>query len=697
MKNSLKHLSWILVLTVFSCSKYPGPLSPEQALDSFELHPDFEIEVFAAEPFVKDPVCMEFDADGNVYVVEMYDYPYRPEEGEERGRIVQLRDEDGDGEVDASTVFADKLMEATSILPWKGGLIVTSAPNILYLKDTDGDGKADVKEVLFSGFFAANSEAQITSLRFGADNWIYASNNGRSGEVSSPLDPDAPVLEMSGADFRFRLDKDVYEQISGSGQFGQDIDEFGHRYFTQNTLHIQQSIMPWQYWHRHSYMPSFRTSENISDHELEMFQLTPPPYWRAERTDRRNADYQERNLDRVEYAEDKFTGASGGTIFTGRGFGDAFDGNVFTGDVAGNLVHRDILHPDIDGPAMIARRAEGEKDQEFLASSDSWFRPTNFAQGPDGMLYVLDYYRQHIETPLSIPDDLKEEMDFMNGSDKGRIYRIKPKGAVVKPSNVNLTQYSTEQLVPFLGHPNGWYRSTAQRLILERQEKGIIDQVRTMYLLSNNPKLRLRSLYTLEGLDALAMADIQRALGDPDPGIRKQALLLAEKLDNGLELALPSAQDPDARVAFQAALTIGNYQGEDVQNALADVLKRFGNRWYVWAVLSSEVGSSLGFFDQLLDNGYFNNLEDSPVFYVENYAFITGAKNDVDQLKGLLTSLQKKPFADNAEVMGTTLDELFDGLQKSDMTDEMKERVKKIAEDDGINQLEKVKSLSTIF
>lgn len=699
MKILFKHFLWVSIFAACSCtSRYPGPLSPEEALSSFQLHPDFEIQVFAAEPFVKDPVCMEFDADGNIYVVEMPDYPYRPAEGEEKGRIVLLKDEDGDGRIDASVVFADKIMEATSILPYDGGLLVTSAPNILFLKDTDGDGKSDIRKVMFSGFFAANSEAQITSLRFGADNWIYASNNGQSGEVSSSLDPEAPSLAMSRADFRFRMDTGEFEQITGSGQFGQTLDEFGNRFYTQNTLHIQQSIMPWKYWHRHAFMPSFRTSANVSDHELEMFQLTPPPYWRAERTRRRNEDFQARNLDRVEYAEDHFTGASGGTIYVGNGFGAPYEGNVFTGDVAGNLVHRDVLSADSSSPEWIAQRDDQELDQEFLASTDPWFRPTNFAQGPDGQLYLIDYYRQHIETPVSIPDDLKADMDFMNGSEHGRIYRIQPKGTQSTLPKISLSQASSSELVALLAHPNGWHRNTAQRLILERQDQSIAPELRSLLQQSNAPKARIRALYALEGLGSLTSADVQKALIDSEPGIRKEALVLAEKQENGLELALPFAQDSNAQVAFQAALTLGNYQGKKVQEALAEILLRFGNNnWYIWAVLSSDVGSSKEFFDLLVSQGYFNVPDNGAANFMENYAFISGAKNDKDQLKGLLTALQKEPFANNSEVLESTLNDLFKGLERNDLDVAMAEKIKIIKEDQSASSIEKVQSLLSLY
>ncbi|MDH5604448.1 MAG: dehydrogenase, partial [Cyclobacteriaceae bacterium] len=368
-KSPFYFLSFSIVLfSLIACEekKYSDALSPSEALKSFQLHDEFNIEVYASEPFVLDPVEMIFDEQGLAWVVEMYDYPYKPEKGKEIGRIKILFDTDGDGSIDSSKIFADKLLEATSILPWKEGLLVTSAPYILYLKDTNNDYTADVKEILFSGFFDNNSEAQITNLRFGVDNWIYASNNGQAGEVTFHRDPDAKPVSTRGGDFRFRLDKNLFELEAGGAQFGQAMDDWGNRFITQNTLHIRHVVIPWRYTHRHPYLPSTNVSHNISDHDLEMFQDTPPPYWRAERTRRRQIEYKEQGLDREEYAEDHFTGCSGGTFFSGNGFPEGFYGSIFTGDVAGNLIHRDILQPLKDSPTFVAQRDAKETTREFL-------------------------------------------------------------------------------------------------------------------------------------------------------------------------------------------------------------------------------------------------------------------------------------------------------------------------------------------
>jgi putative membrane-bound dehydrogenase-like protein len=643
---------------------------------------------------------MEFDEQGNIYVVEMPDYPYRPEDGKQKGRIVQLKDTNNDGLVDQSVVFADSLMEATSILPWKGGLIVTTAPHILYLKDTNGDGQADSSEVLFSGFFAQNSEAQITSLSFGVDNWIYAANNGQAGEVTSPKDPNAPPLSMSGADFRFRLDRNQFEPTTGSGQFGQTLDDWGNRFITQNTLHIQNTVMPWKYWHRHPHLPSFKASWNVSDHELEMFQKTPPPYWRAERTARRNKDFQERKLDRVEYAEDHFTGASGGTVYAGDGFQKEYYGNIFTGDVAGNLVHRDVLTPVDSSPTFVASRDEAEKTREFLASTDSWFRPANFSQGPDGYLYLIDYYRQHIETPVSIPDDLKEDMDFLHGSEHGRIYRIAPTNApAIKVLAPNLQSKSTSELVKLLTHSSRWWRLQAQRLMLERQDVSVVPELQTMFDQHVDPKIRLHALYALEGLNSLSEDLIKKAVNDNSSGIREHGLILSERYPGCLDMALSKIDDPSIKVAFQATLTTGDFHGEKVVTALAHAITKYGqDPWFQTAVLSSEDGSSLDLLKLLITQKFFETTDEWKVTFLETYAHIAGSHNQNVQINFLLNALSRPELVKEEKWKVAAINGLLQGLKRSATSSpQLKEAVTQMETDSTVMVNEKLKRLSQLY
>src|SRR3989442_1658715 len=345
-----KVAAFFLVLALASrCSRtlHPdaAPLRPDEALRSFQLNPDFRIELFAAEPHVADPVEIVFDETGRVYAAEMRDYPEDPPAGNpRRGRIRLLEDTDGDGRIDRATVFADHLLEVTSMLPWKGGLIVCAAPEILYLKDTDGDGKADVRKTLFTGFALVNPESRITNLRFAVDNWIYASNNGQPGKIRYLEHPEAPPVDVIGADFRFRLDRGLFEAESGPTQFGQAMDDWGHRFVTESTVHARNVVLPRRYLARNPFLPAGEAAQDISDHgrpSARMFPLTHPQQWREARTRMRQQRYRENNLESVrplnpstEIVGGYFTGAAGGTIYCGDAFPEKYRGNLFTGDVS---------------------------------------------------------------------------------------------------------------------------------------------------------------------------------------------------------------------------------------------------------------------------------------------------------------------------------------------------------------------------
>ncbi len=652
--------------------RYPSALSPEESMKKMSVANGFAVQLFASEPHVFDPVALEFDEQGNAYVVEMPDYPYEVEPGKGHGRIRILKDTDGDGKIDKSVIFAENVTEATSILPWKGGLIVTAAPNILYLKDTNGDGKSDVSEVLFSGFFQNNSEAQVTSLKLGVDNWIYANNRGQSGKVVYSKTPGAAPLEVRGADFRFRLDRDVFELETGPGQFGQTINDWGHRFFTENSIHLQQAIIPWRYTHRHPYMPSSKFNVSITDHEEIMFQEIPPAYWRAERSARRNRMYKEANLSRIEYAEDRFTGASGGTIYNGDALPDELYGNIFTTDVSGSLIHRDILTPSATSPVLVAKRADSEKNREFIYSTDTWFRPVTFSVGPDGYLYILDYYRQHIETPVSIPDDLKAEMDFMAGSDMGRIYRVIPSNSSYKPVSVNLRDASSAELLKYLSHKNGWYRSNAQRLLLERQDKAIIPAVKDLVSNAQDSRARLHALYVLEGMNALDIAIVKKALQDSEPGVRENAIILAERFPKTLPLVIELINDPSKRVALQAVLSLGEFKGKAVTRALADAVKIHGqNEWFRSAVLSSNQGSSAEILNYLAkDDSFFSKEEAWKLSFVQDLSNVIGARYDKTQFAAYLSLLSGKALS-GTNIQTAALKGLKTGLNKNEATKEL--------------------------
>ena len=678
MKTNLKGrlviflLPFILLAGEGIAQRYPGPLSPEESMKKLNVAPGFKVSLFASEPHVFDPVSLEFDEEGNAYVIEMPDYPYEVEPGKGHGRIRILKDTDSDGKIDQSIIFAENVTEATSMLPWKGGLIVTAAPNIIYLKDTNGDGKSDIREILFSGFFQNNSEAQVTSLKLGIDNWIYANNRGQSGKVVFSKTPDAKPVEVRGADFRFRLDRDVFELETGPGQFGQTINDWGHRFFTENSIHIQQAVIPWRYTHRHAFMPTSKFNVTITDHEEIMFQEIPPAYWRSERSARRNRVFKEANLNRIEWVEDRFSGASGGTIYNGDALPKEFYGNVFTTDVSGSLIHRDVLSQSDTNPVMLAKRTDSEKNREFIYSTDTWFRPVTFSVGPDGYLYILDYYRQHIETPVSIPDDLKAEMDFMAGSDMGRIYRLLPENVSYQGVKVELKKATGLQLVDYLSHKNGWYRSTAQRLLLERQDKTVVPAVKSLFSNSPDPRTRLHALYVLEGLNALNEKIVKQSLLDSESGVRENGIILAERYSKMVKLLIPMVNDPSKRVSLQAALSLGQFEGKNVIAALAEVITQYGqNDWFRSAVLSSEAGSSVEILNSLIkDKTFFIKGESWKLSFIQDLSNIIGARYNKEQFSAYLKTLSTDLLS-AANVQQAALKGLKAGLNKSESTKEL--------------------------
>lgn len=700
------YLFFLFAIMLSGCnnnkSHYPGPLSPEESMKTFHFAEDFKTEVFASEPSIIDPVTMEFDEQGNAYVVGMLD-ANKPDSVRGKGCIYILKDNDGDGRADTSIIFADHLREATSILPWDGGLLVAAGGIIYFYKDTDGDGHEDSKEVLFTGFFDKSEEYQISNLRFGIDNWIYANNFGQAGEVSFSRVPSAPKLQMEGSDFRFRLDRNQFELTTGRGQFGLALDDWGHRFVTENTVHIRQAVIPKRYADRNPFLPASLKSGivNISDHDLLMYQLSDAPYWRVERTKQRNQKFQENHLKRVEYARDHFTAASGATFYGGDQFAKEYYGNIFTGDVAGNLIHRDVLSHSDTTPFFIAKRGEQEKDKEFMASTDPWFRPTSFTTGLDGNLYVIDMYRQHIEGPSFIPDELKVDMDYNAGNKYGRIYRIVPGNASkYKKVSPDLRNTRSIDLVPLLSQQNQWWRLTAQRLLLERQDKSVIPEVKRLFNQSEYPRFRLHALYVLEGLNALDAEIVKKGMNDFSPGVRENAAILSERFPACLPQLEQMIYDSSIRVAFQVALSLGEFKDKTVLPAMAKIIEQRGeSTWFQTAVLSSDVGSSIALLKELNKEGsFFKTTVPWKVTFLENFSNIIGERNQKEQIVDLLEIISEAPISTIADWQSASVRGLLKGLGESEASGaSLKERLKSIEAESGNDIKKAVRDLNQVF
>lgn len=627
--------------------KGPQAQSAQDELKTFQLSEAFKAELFLNEPQVMSPTEMAWDEFGRLYVAEMLDYPEDPPPGTPaRSRIRMLEDKDGDGTYENAVVFADHVLEVSGLHPWKGGLLVTAAPDILWMKDNDGDGKADVRKVLYTGFPLVNPEARITNLRYGLDNWFYGAQNGNDGKITSPDHPEREPLLIRGADFRFNMVRDIAEATSGPAQFGSSFDDFGNQFITQNTVHLRHVILPMNYIRRAPLLEVPAFAYDISDHgkpSSQIFPLTEPQEWRKQRTALRQQRYNENGLNRVEQVGGYFSGASGGTVYNGDNFPAEYHNNVFTGDVSANLVHRDVLTPD-----GVTFKASRSKDGvEFLGSTDVWFRPCNFANAPDGNLYMMDIYRLFIETPESIPEEIKKGMDFYAGDKLGRIWRIVPnQPRAQRGLKVNLGAASTEELVKTLGHPNGWHRFTAQRLLVERQEKAAIPLLKELAAKGTTPQGRLHALWTLDGLGALDEAAVLQALKDSAARIREHGLRLAESfLPKSKALAdatLALAKDTDTRVQFQAAFTLGQLKDARSLNALADLaLQRSEDQWFRLAILSSAADSASQFYALLLEKQRSKKPDwESPEIFTQ-LAALVGAKHDASELTRFLASLSK--------------------------------------------------------
>ena len=654
-------LSLVLIVILAACSRRangPSALSPQAELKSFHLNDDLNIELFVSEPGVMSPVEMVFDENGRIYVAEMLDYPTDPPAGKPaRSRIRLLQDTDGDGKVDRATIFADNVLEVSGLMPWKGGLIVTSAPDILFMKDTNRDGKADVREVLYTGFPTVDAEYRITNPRLGIDNWIYCSNFGQDGHITSPKHPERSPISVRGADFRFRLDRDVAEATSGSAQFGSAFDVWGNRFITHSTMHVRHVVLPRQYLTRAPLLDAGAAAVEISDHGRpsgRMYPLTEPQAWRVQRTRLRQERYHENKLESVrplspssEMAAGYFTAASGGTIYSGDQFPEKYRGNLFTGDVSGNLIHRDVLSPD--GVTFIASRAPEEREREFLASTDPWFRPCNFANAPDGNFYVVDMYREFIEAPSSIPDAIKRTMNFWSGDTMGRILRISPKSPSHKGNlKPNLRAASIQELVQNLENPNGWHRDTAHRLLLERQDPAAVPLLKQLLAKGQFPPTRILALWTLEGLSAIDATAVMNALKDTHPRVREQAVRVAEELVPNSkpvqQALLAMTSDPDSRVQFQLTFILGQMSGERVTEALVDLASQHADdRWFRIAVLSSVQDSAVQFLDRLLSKRQFVDQSE----LISQLSSVIGAKHAPREIAHLLRVLPrlKRPDA----------------------------------------------------
>jgi len=665
MNKAILSVILALFLSGLSCASAAdadGSLTPEQALASFKLEPGLQIELVAAEPLVANPVAIAFDERGRLFVAENRGYPTGPGPGKPPvGVIAVLEDTDGDGRFDKRTVFADGLTFPNGVMPWKGGVLVTCAPDLLYLKDTDGDGRADVRQVVFTGFSTSGStQLRVSHPTLGLDNWIYLTSGLTGGKITSPEYPNhAPV--NSKTDFRFRPGTDQFEVADGRGQFGLSFDDSGNRFVCMNRIQVQHVALPSRYLRRNPHLAFSETVQNCPE------EMTPDllnSHGAAARV------YPiSHNVTTADSHAGTFTAACGLMIYCARGLPPEDWGNAFSCEPTGNLVHRDTLVPA--GATFIARRSS--EKVEFLASNDDWFRPVFLTTGPDGAIYICDMYRKTIEHPDYLPDEVRKHTDFESGKGKGRIYRVTRIDAE-RPKKIALTDAPTRELCRELANPNAWWRQTAQRLLIERQDATAVPLLKSALRSSHSAVQGLHALYTLDGLGALDDAQIKRALTDKHSSVREHAIQLAEKrlprIPASASLLSKLATDPEPRVRFQCALTLGEFEGPEVIPALAQIAARdAADPWARAAVLSSAGARADALWRALALAGSRMKDGNDPLMF--ELGRILGAGQPREYLLGLLKELtapnQPQPVASQLAALSGFADGLRSrGLGRGD-------------------------------
>ena len=587
--------------------RYPA-VEPKDAISTWQVKKGFKLQLAAHEPQVRDPIAICFDERGRMFVCEMNDYSEMRDVTPHLGRVSMLEDKDGDGYYETSQIFADDLPWPTGLIWANGGLYVGATPDIWRFEDKDSDGKAEVREKVFTGFGTGlkilNVQGLMNSFQWGQDNRVHVlAGGGNRGIITSPKNPTAKGIELGGKDFWFDPLTHEFGIEGGGAQYGMSFDNYGRKFGCSNSDHLQYWVYPDHYANRNPYyqMPPSKQSIAADGGAAEVFRISPDEPWRIIRTRWRIAGVVKGAVEGGGRVSGYFTGATGTTIYRGDAYGPDFVNNSFTGDAGGQLVHRKIIKPSADGISLVGERPADEHGFEFAASKDTWVRVVNFANAPDGCLHICDMYREVIEHPWSIPDEIKKHIDLNSGNDRGRIYRIVPEsGAKRIGQKVDLAAASTEELVKMLGHENGWHRDTAQRLLHERKDKSAVPFLEQA-LTGDSALAKLHALNALESLGALRVPLIMPLIGDPDGKVRERGIALLEKtLPSGGLLAASyrdlesRLEDPDARVRFQALMTLGGLppgveSSSSRHQQMAKMLASYpGNRWIEAAVLSAD-------------------------------------------------------------------------------------------------------------
>ncbi len=566
-----------------------APLSPEASQHLIQVPPGFALQLFASEPDIKKPIAGAWDERGRLWLIETTDYPnqVRPD-GRGNDVITIVEDTDGDGKADSFKTFADSLNIPTSLVFANGGVIVAQAPHFLFLKDTDGDDVADVREVLITGWGVEDTHAGPSNLRYGPDNWIW----GTVGYSAFEGAIGGEAYDFSMGVYRFRPDGSQLDYITA---------------FTNNTWGL-------------GFSETFDVFGSTANNEHSLYVAIPDRYYQGVAGLRGNGKKKidghyaihpiTQNVRQVDVFGG-FTAAAGISPYTARSFPQQYWNRIaFISEPTGHLLHRAILEKDGAGFA--------EKDGwNMLASADEWVSPVWAEVGPDGALWVFDWYNfivQHNPTPEGF-DTGQGNAHVNPHRDKthGRIYRLVYKNAPVQQS-LTLNKDDPAGLIEALDHDNMFWRTTAQRLLVERGETDILPDLykhiedRRIDAIGLNGGA-LHALWTLHGLGALdgsneeANAVARAGLRHPAAGVRKAAMQVLPRTEEALQgmLDAGSLDDPDLHTRLAALLVVSEMPASEAAGATIYAVSRqpevVEDEWLPEALFIAANAHQKGFFD----------------------------------------------------------------------------------------------------